>query len=103
MAKRSKESAVRLFRRLRARFKKDLGLDTLTGAERVLIDQCALLALQARQMRDAILDGEQIDNDDVVRTMNAAIRAMKLLGDRGKERAAAKAPITLEEYLEDEE
>lgn len=86
MTKRTKETSRRLFRRFRTKFKGDLNIKKLTGADRVLLDQCALLALRARQMRDDILEGEKvIDDDDLVRTTNAAIRAMKLLDDRGNQ------------------
>jgi hypothetical protein len=101
---RTKPTARRLFRRLRARFKSDLGLEILTGADRVLLDQCALLALRARQMRDDILSGEkEVADDDLVRATNAAIRAMALLHDRKKRDAKTKPAQTLEEYLGDDE
>jgi hypothetical protein len=100
----TKQTDRRLFRRLRAKFKADLGLKTLTGADRVLLDQCALLALRARQMREHILTGDKvIDDDDLVRATNAAIRAMTVLHNRSKDRAAVKPAITLEEYLGDDE
>jgi hypothetical protein len=86
----------RAFRRLRWQFKQDLGLETLTGADRMLIDQAALLALRARQMRDAILDGEKAINDeDLVRVTNASIRAMSAIGKR----AVAKPEQTQEELI----
>jgi hypothetical protein len=56
--------ATRQFRRLRSQFKRDLGLEHLSRADRVLIDQCALLALRAAQMRDAILTGEHAVSDE---------------------------------------
>jgi hypothetical protein len=85
---------TRLFRRLRHHFKADLGAvrrgDTdalqLSRADRVLIDQCALLSFRAQEMRDAILAGQPVSDEDLVRTTNAAIRAMRSL----KERAVAK-------------
>jgi hypothetical protein len=65
------------FRRLRTQFKKSLGLENLTPADRVLIDQAALLALRAREMREAILAGDKVVSDeDLVRTTNACIRTM---------------------------
>jgi uncharacterized membrane protein YccC len=74
---------TRQFRRLRSQFKADLGLDVLTRADRVLIDQCALLALRARQMRDAILSGEkEVSDEDLVRSSNACIRMMTALRNR---------------------
>ena len=83
-AERSKPTARRLFSRLRAQFKRDTGLQKLTGADRVLIDQAALLALRARQMRDDHLTGEKlISDEDMVRTTNCCIRAMAALRTRG--------------------
>jgi hypothetical protein len=74
---RSKPTARRLFRRFRLQFKKDLNLQNLTGADRVLIDQAALLALRARQMRDDILDGAKpVSDEDLVRNVNACLRAV---------------------------
>jgi hypothetical protein len=91
---------TRQFRRLRSQFKKDLGLGTLTRAERVLIDQCALLALRARQMRDAILTGETVSDEDLVRCSNACIRGMAAI-DRRKDRAVSAArPQTFEERMQ---
>jgi hypothetical protein len=91
---------TRQFRRLRSQIKRDLDLATLTRTDRMLIDQCALLALRARQMRDAILTGEKdISDEDLVRCTNASIRAMAAI-DRRKDRAASDAkPQTFEERM----
>jgi hypothetical protein len=90
------QKSRRAFRRLRWQFKQDLGLETLTSADRLLIDQCALLALRARQMRDDILDGEKVINDeDLVRNTNACIRAMSAIGKR----AVAKPEQTQDELI----
>jgi hypothetical protein len=81
-----KLTARRSFRRLRMQFRKSLGLENLTPADRVLIDQAALLALRARDMREAILSGERVISDeDLVRTTNACIRAMAAI-DKRKDR-----------------
>lgn len=94
----SKQTDRRLFRRFRAKFKSDLGLKTLTGADHVLLDQCALLALRARQMREDILAGDKVvDDDDLVRATNAAIRAMKLLRDRGMRKPPVQDWAALQE------
>jgi hypothetical protein len=63
MTERTKESSRRLLRRLRAKFKADLGLDILTGADKLLLDQADLLALlrACQQMRDDVLSGRQRD------------------------------------------
>jgi hypothetical protein len=96
MTKRTPESARRLFRRFRTKFKTDLGIKTLTGADRVLLDQCALLAVRARQMQDDVLGGEKVvDDDDIVRSANAAIRAMKVLAERGAQTKGPKRPYGL--------
>jgi hypothetical protein len=79
---RSKPNARRLFRRLRTQFKKDSGLQKLTGADRMLIDQAALLALRARQMRDDILADKPVSDEDMVRTTNCCIRAVGALRTR---------------------
>ena len=80
-----KPNARRLFRRLRSQFKRDSGLQKLTGADRMLIDQAALLALRARQMRDAILTGDKpVSDEDMVRTTNCCIRAMAALRTRDR-------------------
>jgi hypothetical protein len=91
---------TRRFRRLRWQFKRDLGLQTLTRADRVLIDQAALLTLRAQQMRDNILAGDKpVADDDLVRTTNACIRAMAAI-DKRKDRAVSNAkPQTFEERM----
>jgi hypothetical protein len=87
---------TRKFRRLRWQFKQDAGLQKLTAADRMLIDQCALLALRSRQMRDDVLSGEKVvDNDDIVRSANAAMRAMKVLAERGAQTKGPKRPYGL--------
>jgi hypothetical protein len=74
---------TRQFRRLRSQFMKDLGLETLSRADSILIDQCALLALRSAQMRDAILTGsEPVSDENLVRATNACIRAMSALRGR---------------------
>ena len=55
----------------------------MTGADRMLIDQAALLALRARQMRDNILTGDKpVSDEDLVRATNCCIRAMAALRTR---------------------
>jgi hypothetical protein len=93
MTERTKPTARRLFRRFRAQFKKDLGIKTPRGAERILIDQAALLSLRARQMRDDILEGEKVISDeDLVRTTNACIRAMGMLQEVTTTKRRGKPP-----------
>jgi hypothetical protein len=90
---------TRRFRRFRSQFKKSLKLENLTPADRVLIDQAALLALRAREMREAILAGEMVSDEDLVRCSNCCIRAMAAI-DRRKDRAANDAkPQTFEERM----
>jgi hypothetical protein len=90
---------TRRFRRLRWQFKCDLGLEKLSRADRVLVDQASLLALRAQMMRDAILSGEPVSDEDLVRCSNAAMRAMAAI-DRRKDRAVSDAaPQTFEERM----
>jgi hypothetical protein len=104
MTDRSKEASRRLFRRLRAKFKADLGLDSLSGSDRVLLDQAALLALRARQMRDAVLGGEEaVDDETIVRCANAAMRAMTLLRNRKDRDKAAHVPFWQQAPIEDDD
>jgi hypothetical protein len=101
MAERSKQTARRLFRRIRAGLKKDLGIETLTGADRVLVDQAALLALRIRQMRDDILSGDKpADDEELVRLTNAATRLLSVLGMKGR-RVVRKSGVSdeLSEFL----
>lgn len=104
MTERSKETSRRLFRRLRAKFKTDLGLDSLSGSDKVLLDQAALLALRARQMRDAVLSGESaVADQDIVRAANAAMRAMTLLRNRkDRDRGGPHVPFWKEPPLEED-
>jgi hypothetical protein len=65
---------TRRFRRLRYEFKAELAgkvaakegekTKPLSRADRVLVDQCALLSLRAQQMRDDILSGEREVSDE---------------------------------------
>ena len=91
---------TRRFRRLRYEFKTELAAKIsvkkgekakpLSRADRVLVDQCALLSLRAQQMRDDILSGErEVSDEDLVRATNAAIRAMKALEQRKAQQTSA--------------
>jgi len=92
---------TRRFRRLRWQFKQDLGLGKkLSRADGVLVEQAALLALRAQQMRDAILTGETVSDEDLVRCSNACIRSMAAI-ERRKDRAVSAAkPQTFEERMQ---
>jgi hypothetical protein len=95
---------TRAFRRLRSQFKADLSLETLTRADRVLIDQASLLALRAQQMRDAILSGEAaVDDDSLVRVTNAAIRAMKSVSERKDRGKPDHVPFWQQPPIEEDE
>jgi hypothetical protein len=84
-----------LFRRLRSKFKKDMGgAETLTGSDRVLIDQAALMALRARQMRDDLLSGKAVSDEDLVRMNHALARNLDQLGlQRRKDEAENRAQL----------
>jgi hypothetical protein len=74
----------RMLRRLRADFRRHLGVEVMTRAERVLVEQAALVALRTREMRDQINSGEQINDEDFVRLVRATSAVMKSLREHTK-------------------
>jgi hypothetical protein len=68
----------RLFRRLRTQFRKELLGDAKPKpSERTLIEQAALAALRAREMRDEIIAGKRIADEHFVRLIRATSAVMK--------------------------
>jgi hypothetical protein len=67
----------RMLRRRRADFRRDLGGGDMSRAERVLVEQAALVALRTREMQDQIIAGAQIDDEDFVRLVRATSSIMK--------------------------
>src|SRR5215203_5415312 len=48
------------------------GLKALTGSDRVLVKQAAALALRAESMQAAIVNGEAVDHDALIRLSGEA-------------------------------
>lgn len=84
----------RRFRRLCRDFAGDLGGEqSLTAAERALIRQAAAMTMQAEQAQAALLNGETVATDDLVRLSNASARLLSALGvQRRKRNPAPVAP-----------
>jgi hypothetical protein len=90
----------RMLRRLRADFKKDLGAEAMTRTERVLVEQAALVAMRTREMRDEIIAGRDIGDENFVRLVRATAAVMKAFREH---RAATKRnakPLTFQERME---
>jgi len=92
---RSAES--RRFRDLTEGFAADFGSTPPGEREMALIRQAAAVTVQAEAMQAAILRGEAVDPDQLVRLTNIQTRTLKELA-AGKRRAQKSAP-TLREYL----
>jgi hypothetical protein len=58
----------------------DAGDDALTQTERSLISMAATLTARAEMLQAALLRGEPVDDDTIVRVNNAAARMLDKLG-----------------------
>ena len=86
-------ASSRLFRRLRTQFREELLGDAKPApSDLALIELAALAALRGREMRDAIIAGERIEDDDFVRVANAVARIMRTFRGRA---ATTKPKLTL--------
>jgi hypothetical protein len=85
---------ARRFKRLCGDLAGDLGgEDSLTAAEAALVRQAAVITMQAEEAQTALLRGETVDSDDLVRLSNASTRLLSALGvARRKRQPAAVAP-----------
>lgn len=94
-----RSSLARRHRVLAGNFAADLGgMTNLSHAERALVDQAAMVTLRAEQLRGAMLSGEIIDDDVLVRLNNSAVRILNALTAQRKRKG--DAPPSLEDYLE---
>ena len=89
-----RSATARRFRRLCKAFAGDLGgEESLTAAERALVQQAAAMVLQAEDTQAALLRGEAVGSDDLVRLSNASARLLSALGaQRRKRQPAPVAP-----------
>lgn len=85
---------ARKFRQAVADLAKDFGgEDGLSVAERELIQQAAILMVQAETMRTAVLKGDAIDSTDITRLGNSSARLLQAVAAmRGKRKPEHVAP-----------
>jgi hypothetical protein len=87
---------ARRFRDLIKAYEAEIGGE-LTEVERGLVKQAAALTLRAEQMQAAIVRGEPIDNDQLIRISGTAKRILGAIGDKASKRRPA-AP-TLQDHI----
>jgi hypothetical protein len=78
-----------------AAFTDEIGGD-LSTSEQALVKQAAGLTLRGEQLQAAIVRGEAIDDDLLVRLAGAARRVLGAIGVKASERKPA--PMSLAEY-----
>src|SRR5262245_60619874 len=64
---------------------------TLSAAEVELVRQAALMAIRSQQLQIAIIQGEQVDGDELIRTSSEARRLARMLGLKIEPATAAPA------------
>lgn len=78
--------SIRRFNDLVIQFARDLGgVDLLTAAERELLRQAAAMSLRAEQLQAAVVQGEQVDGDELIRLSGEARRILTTLRKRAPE------------------
>jgi len=83
------------FKRLLQSFSADLGgMAALSESERGLVRQAASLIMRAEQLQSAIVRGEQVDPDELIRLTNTVRRTLAAIAKREKPK-----PPNLGEYL----
>jgi hypothetical protein len=75
----------------------DLGFERLTMAERSVLFQCATLTLQTELMQEAIVRGEPVSGDELIRLSGEARRM--LIGLRKRVKEGEPSGPTLAEYV----
>jgi hypothetical protein len=78
--------SIRRFNDLVIQFAHDLGgVDLLTATERELLRQAAAMSLRAEQLQAAVVNGEQVDGDELIRLSGEARRILTTLRKRAPE------------------
>lgn len=90
-----RSATARRFKDIAAAYAAELG--PLTAMQSAMVKQAAVLTLEAESMQAALVRGEAVDRDAVVRLANALDRALRSLGLRPA-RAKPKGP-NLAAYL----
>jgi hypothetical protein len=90
----------RRFRALVQSIADDLGgMASLTEPDRVLVKQAAALMVRAEALQTAIVNGTDVDDDEVIRITGAASRIIERLRHRAAEKPQPAQPTTLGAYL----
>jgi hypothetical protein len=89
-----RSAQARRFRRLVRQFQAELGGD-LSGAEETLIEQAALLTMKSEALRDAILQGDDVPEESLVRIANAVGRVVRDLRAAKGKRQQTKEPTLM--------
>lgn len=87
----------RRFRHLVDAYAAELGSD-LSEAELSLIRQAVALQLEAERMQAAIVRGEAVDSDQLIRLSSTSKRLLGIIAGKTGKRPEAQGP-TLQEYL----
>jgi hypothetical protein len=74
------------------------GDDILTEPMRAMVRQAAAVTVESERMQAAIVRGDDIDAEQLVRISNTLARLMNVLKARAKQAKAGK-PTDLSEYL----
>jgi hypothetical protein len=87
-----RSSSARRFRDLVHAFEAEIG-GTLSELERGLVRQAAILSLKTEQMQGAVVRGEDVDNDTLIRLSGEARRILASLRKRhnGRDPSSATA------------
>jgi hypothetical protein len=93
-----RSAAARRYRDLAMSFAGELGGEAaMTEPEKALVRLAAALTVQGETMQAAIIRGDTVDDEQVVRTANALTRALTQL--RRKSRSPKTAAPSLQDYL----
>jgi hypothetical protein len=90
--------ASRRFRQLCEAYEAEIGAP-LTEVERGLVKQAAALTLQAETMQTAIINGELIDADQLIRITGTARRILESIAARAAKNRPADGASDLQNYL----
>ena len=86
---------ARRFRALIEAFTTDMDDDRLSNADIALVRQAAAMTIRAEQAQAALLNGQAVDDDQLVRLSNASTRILTVIAARRS--AKAKRPPTIED------
>jgi hypothetical protein len=80
--RRTRLASIRRFNGLVLKFSQELlgARDALTAAEHEMVRQAAAMMLRAEQLQAAIVSGEPVDPDELIRVTSEMRRAIRLLG-----------------------